>query len=408
MKNTYHLQSKEEKVVKKNYRYYLLHCAITSIIIILFGTGLQAQFNFGTPINLGSIVNSPAQATAPSISADGLSLYFDILGSPGGHDLWVTTRATVTDPWGTPVNLGATVNSSDNDAQPSISADDLSLYFSSTRQGVPPELWVTTRATISDPWGTPVRIESPSSGGGWSPSISANDLTLYFSSTRTGTSEGLDLWMYTRAAISDPWVLPPVNLGPTINSSSKEMGVSISANELILFFGSDRSGGEGSFDIWVTTRTTVSDPWGTPVNLGSIVNTSFTDEFPNISSDGLILYFGSDRPGGAGFDIWQVDVNPTGINEIDGELPTTFSLLQNYPNPFNPSTKIEFSLPQTSYVTLEVFNTLGERVGVLASEELSAGTYNYIWDAADLTSGIYFYGLQAGDFIQTKKMVLLK
>ncbi len=56
----------------------------------------------------------------------------------------------------------------------------------------------------------------------------------------------------------------------------------------------------------------------------------------------------------------------------------------------------------------EVFNTLGERVGVLASEELSAGTYNYKWDASNLTSGIYFYILQAGDFIQTKKMILLK
>jgi len=89
-------------------------------------------------------------------------------------------------------------------------------------------------------------------------------------------------------------------------------------------------------------------------------------------------------------------------------VPEELFLSQNFPNPFNPSTTIEFSLSQTSHVTLEVFNTLGERVGVLASEELSAGTYNYKWDASNLTSGIYFYILQTGDFIQTRKMILLK
>ena len=89
-------------------------------------------------------------------------------------------------------------------------------------------------------------------------------------------------------------------------------------------------------------------------------------------------------------------------------VPEELFLSQNFPNPFNPSTTIEFSLSQTSHVTLEVFNTLGERVGVLASEELSAGTYNYKWDASNLTSGIYFYKLHAGDFIQTRKMILLK
>ena len=109
------------------------------------------------------------------------------------------------------------------------------------------------------------------------------------------------------------------------------------------------------------------------------------------------------------------------LMETDDEVLSDYFLSQNYPNPFNPSTTIQFSLPQTSYVTLEVFNTLGERVGVLASEELTAGTYNYSWDAAGLTSGIYFYRLQAGSpstsspegqagqsFVETKKMLMIK
>jgi Tol biopolymer transport system component len=253
---------------------------------------------------------------------------------------------------------------------------------------------LTKRATISDPWGTPVRVELNSPGGGWSPNISANYLSLYFASNRTGTSGVLDLWMYTRAAVSDSWVLPPVNLGPTVNNSSEEIGPSISTNELVLFFSSDQSGGEGGKDIWVTTRATVSDPWGTAVNLGSTVNTSSSDEFPSISSDGLILYFGSDRPGGeGGYDIWQVAVNPTAIDEFDGELPTTFSLLQNYPNPFNPSTLIKYSVPENSFVKLSVYNLIGEEVSVLVNKEVDAGFYEVEFNAANLPSGTYFYRL---------------
>jgi len=97
------------------------------------------------------------------------------------------------------------------------------------------------------------------------------------------------------------------------------------------------------------------------------------------------------------------------VEEIsNGEIVTNYELQQNYPNPFNPSTNIQFSVPQSSYVTLEVYNLVGERVVVLVSEQLGAGTYNYDWNATNLTSGIYFYRIQAGNFVETKKMMLLK
>ena len=105
---------------------------------------------------------------------------------------------------------------------------------------------------------------------------------------------------------------------------------------------------------------------------------------------------------------WVFTETIQGINIEEGEIPEEYSLMQNYPNPFNPSTTIRFSIPAASYVTLEVFNALGEKVDVLVSEELSAGTYKYEWKAKDLTSGIYFYKLQTGSFVETKKMILLK
>ncbi len=95
------------------------------------------------------------------------------------------------------------------------------------------------------------------------------------------------------------------------------------------------------------------------------------------------------------------------VEEVDLS-PTVYSLSQNYPNPFNPNTTISFSISEATFVILEAFNTLGEKVAVFASEELTAGTYKYNWNAIDLPSGIYFYQLQTPNFTQTKKMILLK
>jgi photosystem II stability/assembly factor-like uncharacterized protein len=88
--------------------------------------------------------------------------------------------------------------------------------------------------------------------------------------------------------------------------------------------------------------------------------------------------------------------------------PSEYSLHQNYPNPFNPATTISFSLPLRSFVSLKVFDALGRQVSILVSEELPAGKYSRQWNAAGIPSGVYFYRLQAGSFVETKKLILLK
>jgi predicted GH43/DUF377 family glycosyl hydrolase len=100
--------------------------------------------------------------------------------------------------------------------------------------------------------------------------------------------------------------------------------------------------------------------------------------------------------------------NIVSVELLSSNVPNTFSFSQNYPNPFNPGTTIEFALPTPGYVTLSIFNTLGEKVATLVSENLTTGSYKYEWDASELTSGIYFYRLQADSFVETKKMVLMK
>ncbi len=100
---------------------------------------------------------------------------------------------------------------------------------------------------------------------------------------------------------------------------------------------------------------------------------------------------------------------PTDIDDdTPNELPSAFSLSQNYPNPFNPSTQIQFSIPSRSDVIVEVFNTLGQKVATLIDDNLSAGTHIVEWDASEVSTGVYFYKLTAGDFVQSKKMILLK
>lgn len=111
---------------------------------------------------------------------------------------------------------------------------------------------------------------------------------------------------------------------------------------------------------------------------------------------------------------WHAVSIGVGVFEMPpGELPATFSLAQNYPNPFNPSTQISFSLPRTSDVRLDIYNILGQRVTRLVNEKLSAGDYVADWNGYDragrtVASGIYFYRLKAGDFVETRRMVLLK
>jgi hypothetical protein len=105
----------------------------------------------------------------------------------------------------------------------------------------------------------------------------------------------------------------------------------------------------------------------------------------------------------------------TPIIKMPNALISKFQLKQNYPNPFNPSTTIEFELPKTGNVTLKIFNILGEKVATLVSDRLTTGSYSYDWDASNLASGVYLYRLfvesltgEAGDFVETRKMVLMR
>jgi hypothetical protein len=124
------------------------------------------------------------------------------------------------------------------------------------------------------------------------------------------------------------------------------------------------------------------------------------------SPDGKIAYLGSFGNGSADL-IQKVVLGGSDVKQLD-ELPTGYDLSQNYPNPFNPTTNIKFSIPASGFVTLKVYNTLGQEVATLLNEQKSAGTYQVDFNASTLSSGMYMYTLSSGNIRISKKMLLVK
>ena len=106
---------------------------------------------------------------------------------------------------------------------------------------------------------------------------------------------------------------------------------------------------------------------------------------------------------------WYV-YQQTTVTDVEDEetIPTVFKLEQNYPNPFNPSTKIKFAVPEKSNVLIKIYDILGSEVATLVNEEMDAGLYENDFNAAGLSSGVYLFRMEAGKFINTKKMILLR
>jgi Tol biopolymer transport system component len=184
-------------------------------------------------------------------------------------------------------------------------------------------MWVATRDTTDDPWNQPANLGAKinSSAIDGKMSISSDGLSLFFVSTRPGGRGGRDLWVTTRVTTDDSWD-PPVNLGANINSAADDSGADISADGLVLIFASNRTGGYGDRDLWVTTQQTSERMpegyWGTPINLGPTVNSTASDTAPYISVDGQTLYFSSDHPDGVGgHDMYQASVIP--IIDLNGD-----------------------------------------------------------------------------------------
>jgi len=317
------------------------YTVLVAVVLTMAGSHpARADCVFGPRTNLGPTVNSPVDDMFPVLSPDGLELYFTSFrsGGQGNADIWVAKRASVQDSWGRPANLGPNVNTSGWESAFSMSADGLTLYFDSG--GPSGHVYQTTRATRDAPWGPGVIVGPAVGAGSGEAVVSFDGLELYFIASWPGGSGRWDIWVSTRATCSDPWG-PPVNLGPTINTSYDDCCNWISRDGLTLLLSSNRPGGFGNGDMWVTTRPSKSSAWSRPRNLGPSINTTYADDIVSISSDGRMCYFddwGGSRPGGlGGGDLWQAPIIPVLDLNGDGKVDETdLSIMmehrgQNYP-----------------------------------------------------------------------------
>jgi hypothetical protein len=146
-------------------------------------------------------------------------------------------------------------------------------------------------------------------------------------------------------------------------------------------------------------------------NAWAVHAVDFTATLSDAVADGrLMFWFASSAVSGDQYWIDRVVLEKIGSTpaEPPALAPAEYTLMQNFPNPFNPSTTIGYSLPQRSQVQLFVYNILGEQVAELVNGEVEAGSHEVRFDGSRLASGVYIYRLRAGDFVQTKKLVLLQ
>jgi WD40-like Beta Propeller Repeat len=241
--------------------------------------------DWSAPVNLGPVVNSAGTEQGPAISKDELELYFvREVGGFGLGDLWVSTREDKEDPWGPPKNLGSTINTSARESTPALSRDGLRLYFTSAGHGGFGgfDIWVSERTHRRDPlgWGRgpdglPIRpvnlgpgINTTGQEIGPAPfeDRKNNTLTLYFYAIRPGETLNRDL--FTSTFDAEKGVFETAQPIVELNTLYDDEQPSIRRDGLEMFFVSNRPGGCGGSDIWVSTRASTSDSWSPPVNLG--------------------------------------------------------------------------------------------------------------------------------------------
>ncbi len=214
----------------------------------------------------------------------------------------------------------------------------------------------------------------------------------FFNSTNGGP------WLSTNGGTS--WTQIAGGITPTAPGSLIRSVLIRPGSNTEFFFGGDATTAQPG-GVW---RTTNSGGTWSDFNGGSMLNTMTVRSLGWRTTDNTL--FAGVSVGASG--VHGYTFPPTGVHDPGNGIPKDFSLNQNYPNPFNPSTVIDFAVPKTAFVTVKVYDLMGKEVKTLVNETKQAGYYSLNFNASNLTSGVYFYKITAGDFTASKKMMLVK
>jgi hypothetical protein len=248
---------------------------------------------FGEPQAVLGLGFAEQDIWGPALSSDGRTL---LVASGDPEDLFLATRPDRGQTFGALSPL-TELNTPEAEGTPFASGDGLTLYFYALRAGVTGDrdLWVASRATPTDSFGTAAALAGVNSAEtDQNPWLSPDGLTLVFDSTRSAGFGQANLWMATRSSSSDTFGTP--SEVPGVNSDAVDEGATLSADQLEIFFDSNRPGGAGNLDIWRAQRDRIGEPFGAPLPLDSV--NSFGDELDlALTLDGTELFFSSERAG---------------------------------------------------------------------------------------------------------------
>jgi len=252
-------------------------------------TTCDVDASFDPPIAF-STLDSTANDAHLRLSSNELVGFFESSrdGGTGGYDVYSATRATIGDTW-TGVTLVSAVDSTGNDEDPSLSGDSLALYM---QRGA--ELYRATRGTPTATFAAPVALAATHGAGtDFAPYVIESGNDLYFASTRNDVDAGVASLFVTQP-LGDGGFTPVAAVSGTALTTGDNRYAAVTPDDLVLYFASSRAGGQGGFDIWVSTRASTSAAFGAPRVVAEVSSTK--DEFPDwISSDRCRLYFTSDR-----------------------------------------------------------------------------------------------------------------
>jgi hypothetical protein len=173
---------------------------------------------------------------------------------------------------------------------PTLTGDELELYFMSDRATANQDIWTTRRTATNLLWGPPTRVaEISSTAADNNPAVSLDGLTIWLSSNRDDTGNGFDIWVSTRQTRQDPWN-PPTRV-VELSSPSDDTAPAVDEAELVMVLVSNRPGGPGGRDIYISGRQSRSDPWGTPVPFAGVVNSPGDEVDPFLGAHGLQMFW---------------------------------------------------------------------------------------------------------------------
>jgi hypothetical protein len=258
---------------------------------------------FSVPVKNAEL-SSPAQDGTPTLTADRLEIFFKSSrpGGLGNHDIWRSKRTAIGLAWPAPTAV-TELNAASDDTSPEVSGDGLTIWFSSDRAGGlgGRDLWVATRPNRTSTWSVPVSVpELSSTANDEGLTVQPSQLVAYFHSDRAPGP--VAIYRATRTTVTSAWSMPVAVTGlPAANNENPW----VTSDECTMYFGSDRAGGQGGFDLYLTRRPTPDGTFGVPTAITELNGTT-VDADAWLTPDQRRIVFASDRPMGMGqFDLFE-------------------------------------------------------------------------------------------------------